>query len=444
MSMNEKIPISQLIEGLRGAGVYDVFTQRKLNVLATTFQGAAEIAQKERLVIEQLFGELMEKVERRKEIEFWELTGTPRRGQRVIASVKDFLGFGNAGPVFSVIVHDQPYALKAYWARELRDMISLHGKFGLAGILYQDEHEDRPTGLSDLGQTVLARKSKGIYGRSRRIVKIHKVGEEKELLFLLMDLLAVDPLVGHIDPAKLGGNLADLVSWSVDCIVGLCHLHTEERRLHLNIRPEAFIRNVIKAGDRQPKFTFFHYPKTFYRPADGSSAKTEFIMVDHLDSSVDMGDPAPKGLASVGSWVFLPPEHILNLLQTLRNDYQKYVKSGTPIDAEHTIKFRRTQLDDIWALGVTLYQFLSGGKFPFGEPRNLAEMVNAVLLTKFDFSPIDWRLQSLLSAMLEKEPKKRYQRILEGCPDKIRDKSLLAEAILYKLEQVALGLAPGE
>lgn len=382
----------------------------------------------------------METVEQRKEIEFSELTGSSHRGARVVCTVKEFLGFGNAGPVFSVLVDNQPFALKVYSARELHDTMTLHGKFGLAGILYQRESGEKPAELTDIGRTVLARKPKGLYARSRRIVKIHKVGEHKQYLFLLMDLLAVDPLRGRIDPSKLSGSPSDLVSWSVDCVVGLCHLHAEEQRLHLNIRPEAFIRNVIQSGERQPKYTFFHFPKKFPRFAEAASSKSEFIMVDHLDTSIDIHDSSPKGLASVGSWMFLAPEHILNLLQTLRNDFQQYVKLGTHLKQEQTIKFRRTQLDDIWSMGLTLYQFFSGGKYPFGEPRNLGEMVNAVLLTKFDFSFIDERLQDLLSAMLEKDAQKRYEKVLAGCPEKMKEKALLAEAVLYKLEQIALTL----
>jgi len=44
--MAQKIGISQLIEGLRQAGVYDALTQRKLDLLTSTFEGAAEISQK--------------------------------------------------------------------------------------------------------------------------------------------------------------------------------------------------------------------------------------------------------------------------------------------------------------------------------------------------------------------------------------------------------------
>jgi serine/threonine protein kinase len=98
-------------------------------------------------------------------------------------------------------------------------------------------------------------------------------------------------------------------------------------------------------------------------------------------------------------------------------------------------------MDDVWALGLTLYQFLTGGQNPFGHPKNLVDMVNSILLKKFDFTSIDPVFRSLISSMLEKDPKKRFVRLLEGCPDKIRSRRAAAEAILFKLEQIGLEYA---
>ena len=164
-------------------------------------------------------------------------------------------------------------------------------------------------------------------------------------------------------------------------------------------------------------------------------------MVDHLDNSVDIGDSSPKGLGTIGSWAFIPPEAILSLLQVLREDYQQHIQQRKPVQGEKAIRIKRSQMDDIWALGVTFYQFLSGGKFPFGEPKTLADLVHSVLLTKFDFSTIDPRLRELVAAMLDKDPKRRLQRLLEGCPEKMQARRVLAEAILYKLEDIALNLS---
>ncbi len=416
-----------------------MFTQRKLDLLGSTFTGATEISQKERLVTRQLFASFIEAVARKNEIRFLDLSDPGKRpqGAKVTCQVKEFLGFGNAGPVYAVTVEGQPYALKIYSAAGLNEVMQAHGTFGLKGVLFEREKEGAPPGLSDLGQKVLARKAKGVYGRCNRIVKIHRVGQEGDYLYLLMDLLEVDP-INKVDPAQMGGDLVDLVSWAVDCAVGLCHLHVEERRLHLNIRPEAFIRKARKSGDRLPKYTFFHYPKKYSRPETSPCLHTEFIMVDHLDNSVDMSDTSPKGLGTVGSWAFMPPEAILSLLQVLRADYQQYVQQHMPVEAKHTIRIKRSQMDDIWALGMTYYQFLSGGRFPFGEPKTLADMVHSVLLTKFDFSMLDPCLRDLVASMLEKDPKKRFQRLLDGCPEKMQARRVLAEALLYKLEEIAL------
>lgn len=440
--MSQKIPIHQLIQELKNVGCYEEFTQNKLDLLGSALVGATEISQKERLVTRQTFASFIESVAQKNEIRFLDISdsGKNPKQSKVMCHVKQFLGFGNAGPVYAVTVDGQPFALKIYSASGLNAMMQTHGAFGLMGVLLDKETGEAGQGLSEIGQKVLARKAKGVYGRCNRIVKIHRVGQDGDRLFLLMDLLEVDP-IGKVDPAQMGGELVDLVSWAVDCTVGLCHLHAEERRLHLNIRPEAFIKKNRKTGDRLPKYTFFHYPKKFVRPETSPCLSTEFIMVDHLDNSVDIADNAAKGLGTIGSWGFIPPEAILALLQILREDYQAHVEQQIPVEAEKTIRIKRSQMDDIWALGVTFYQFLSGGRFPFGEPKTLADMVHSVLLTKFDFSSIDPLFRDLIESMLDKDPKKRFQRLLDGCPEKMQARRVLAEAVLYKLEDIALRLS---
>ncbi len=440
--MAKKIPVSRLIEELKEVGVYDSHTQRRLDILASSSQDHAEISQKERTLTEHVFGDLIEIIKQDGSVRFVTLAGGETAPQtRVTCTIKEFLGFGNMGPVYSVTVNNRSYALKIYSAKEIQQIVQIHGNFGLAGILAHAEGAGQPALLSDLGKKVLARKPKGIYARCRRIVKIHNVGVQGNYLYLLMDLLDVDP-INKIDPARLGGSLPDLISWAVDCVVALCHLHVEERRLHLNIRPEAFISLNLKDEMRQPKYTFFHYPKQFYRPPDGPSAGIEYILVDHLDNSVEVSDKGLKGIGTVGGWLYLPPEAILALLSALREDYRTFVEGRSPVDGVRTIKLKRTQLDDVWALGLTLYQFLSQGASPFGDPKSLTDMVNAILLTKLDFSVIEPEFRDLLSSMLEKDPKRRFVRVLEGCPDKIRSRKALSEALLYKLEQIAMKYVP--
>gem|GEM_PF-1225039 len=438
--MAEKTSILQLIEGLRRADVYDKYSTLKLDILAASTGTATDIGQKERDLTRQIFGDYIDKIHKQGTITFSSLSGSDIGGtrSRISCNINSFLGLGNMGPVYAVTVDDRPFALKIYAATKLREIMGVHGKFGLGGILHDMESRDRPALLSDLGKRVLAKKPKGVYARCRRMVKVHDVGIEGDFMFVLMDLLEVDP-IGKLDPAKLGGSLVDVVSWAVDCCVALCHLHVEEGRLHLNIRPEAFIRHAVKDDARQPKFCFFHYPKKFYRPEGSPCLETEFIMVDHLDTSVDLSDRSPKGLATVGSWPFLPPEQILLLLKTLRTHYDLYVEKRTALGEDTpVIKLKRSQMDDIWALGLTFYQFLCGGKNPFGQPKTLADMVNSILLTKFDFSPLDPRIRDLISSMLEKDPMKRFQRILDGCPEKMKSRKVLAEALLYKLEAIGL------
>ena len=435
--MREKIPISRLIDCLRETRVYDSHTMRKLDILTAGREGPPEISQKERNAIRNLFSPLTEKIKRDGLIQFRVLAAQEKikRGEKIDCVVTGFLGFGNMGPVYAVRVDNRSYALKIYSADEIKGITEFHGRFGLAGVLQELENQDAGASLTDLGKKILARKAKETYGSCKRVVKIHNVGSDNDYMYVLMDMLAVDP-INRVDLALMGGDAHDLISWAVDCAVGLCTLHVEERRLHLNIRPEAFIKREVKGPQRLPVYSFFHFPKKFHRSPDGPSAKTDFILVDHFDTSIEVADKVRKGLGTVGSWLYLPPEQILELLRLLREDYDRYV--GQKPDSEHfkTILLRRSQMDDIWALGLTYYQLFSGGKLPVQQARTLAGMVNSVLLTEFDFSVVPDPFRELTRALLTKDPKERFKLILKGCPEKIRERKVLAEAILYKLEQI--------
>ena len=98
--MSQKIPIHQLIEELRKVGSYEAFTQSKLDLLGSTFVGATEISQKERLVTRQVFASFIESVAQKNEIRFVDMSEPAKGGQgaNVVCHVKQFLGFGNAGP----------------------------------------------------------------------------------------------------------------------------------------------------------------------------------------------------------------------------------------------------------------------------------------------------------------------------------------------------------
>jgi serine/threonine protein kinase len=433
----DKIHVERLIQDLLSASVYDPISAEKLAILVRTTAESNEIGRRERVLTEKVFRERMRQIEKEGKIRFHALTKSKSTGDVVDCQVTQFLGYGNMGPVFAVSIDRQPFALKIYSSFELQDLMTIHGNFGLSGMLQDLSNEDGQTFLSQFGQKILAKKPSGIYARCKKIVKIHNVGDDGKYIYVLMDLLGVDTL-NRVDFELLGRDPLDLCLWAIDCAVGLCHLHVEERRLHLNIRPEAFVKRDVKEGDRLPRYSFFHFPKKYLRGKEAPSLTTEFVLVDHFDTSVKASDRDPKGLGTVGSWLFVPPENILQMLKALRQDHTRFIVQGEPLEAKLTVKLKRSQMDDIWALGLTLYQFLSGGRLPFKTPTTVTEMINSVLLSKFDFSPIPTPFRRLLEAMLEKEPPQRLQRLLDGCPDNIRSRKVMAEAVLYKLEIAAL------
>jgi serine/threonine protein kinase len=439
-SLAEKIPVERMIAELCACGLYDRHTLERLALLVNPLKDTTDIGRKERTFIEKAFVKRVQEISTQGTVSFHALARTPDAspGAVITCRADNFLGYGNMGPVFAVTVKDKPFALKIYSVPQVQEMVRIHGPLGLGGMLQDLSQEESPTFLSKLGQKVLARKPASVYARSRKIVKIHNVGQEGEYIYLLMDLLAVDT-INRVDPAKLGGNLIDLVSWATDCTLGLCQLHAEERRLHLNVRPEAFVRRDVRDSGRMPRFTFFHFPQKYPRPEGCPSLKTEFLLVDHFDTSLDVRHKGRTGLGTVGSWLFVPPEVILELLKSLKADHTRYVLERTPVDEQRSINLKRSQMDDIWALGLTLYQFLSGGRLPFTDLHSITGMINSILLSKFDFTPIPADFRPLIQAMLCKDTKMRFQGVFEGCPESIKSRKVMAEAILYKLEVLSLG-----
>lgn len=436
-NMPEKISVARLIDDLEAKGVYDFLTQRKLGTLNKDTVTASSIWEKERFQTQRVFSEYLEKLETDGYLTFkplvkWDLNNT--KGM-VVCEIDRFLGYGNEGPVYSVKIKGKPFALKLYSAAELNYLAKAHGRYGLGGFLLDVQSIDAMD-LSKLGSEILSKKEKGIYARSKKIVQLHNVGLVDNLVCLVMDLLDVDP-ISKLKPLEIGAKSEDTLTWAIDCAIGLCQLHLEEQRLHLNIRPEAFIRRSCQKDKRLPKYTFFHYPKSYKRSEGSISQEIEFIMVDHMDNSVETGDKNPKGMATFGAWTHMAPETLMATLKQLREDYEMYIQKGVGVQTPQTIKFHRTQMEDIWALGLTLYQFLADGKYPFGALTNLGEMVNSILLKPIDFSLVPDHMVEIIKILLEKDPKKRFLSLIKGLPPELVERKSAAQALLYRLELMA-------
>lgn len=64
-------------------------------------------------------------------------------------------------------------------------------------------------------------------------------------------------------------------------------------------------------------------------------------------------------------------------------------------------------MTDLWALGITFY-YLSTGKLPYGDAKNLMHLKELVTERDIDFSIIkNEPLKNLLKSLLQKDPLQR-------------------------------------
>ena len=72
---------------------------------------------------------------------------------------------------------------------------------------------------------------------------------------------------------------------------------------------------------------------------------------------------------------------------------------------ENRIRGKKT---DIWALGVTLFFMLTGGKYPSGDAKDLIDLKEKIIASEIDYSIIqNENAKLLLKSILEKNPEKR-------------------------------------
>ena len=94
---------------------------------------------------------------------------------------------------------------------------------------------------------------------------------------------------------------------------------------------------------------------------------------------------------------------------TLKNvmGTQMYYAPEMIKEAKRGDKLIRGELTDIWAVGITVFQLLTGS-LPYKNVTNLLELREAVLNLDFDFSKIkDNSILHCLRQILQKDPSKR-------------------------------------
>jgi serine/threonine protein kinase len=88
--------------------------------------------------------------------------------------------------------------------------------------------------------------------------------------------------------------------------------------------------------------------------------------------------------------------------------------AGTPVYmSPETFDGRRSERSDIWAVGVILFQLLSG-RLPF-PPKDIAALIGAIVQRDPEPLPsfVPSALQKIVTCALEKEPERRYQSATE-------------------------------
>jgi eukaryotic-like serine/threonine-protein kinase len=237
------------------------------------------------------------------------------------------------------------------------------------------------------------------------ILTIYEVGESEHIHFIATELVEGSTLRRRLKKVRL--NLSEALDISIQVAAALTAAHAVGI-VHRDIKPE----NIMVRPDGFVKVLDFGLAKLTEKPVDTSSSDSQVPTVLRFDT-----EPG----AVLGTTRYMSPEQV----------------RGLKLD-------NRT---DIWSLGVTLYEMLTGRQ-PFDAP-SIGDVIAAIL--EHEPVPLDRHvrgappdLQLILNKSLTKDLSQRYRRAEDLMNDlrRIRRRQELElELSQPTLTQVSGGLA---